>query len=296
MQIHFFAKSRTIAVVLIGALFFTALAAENPYDKFRNRSYSNRGYLSEEDEITLGAEVHKEILKQHRLVNDSALNSYINSLGQRLAGRSARPNLRYHFFVVDDSSINAFATLGGYVYIHTGLLKATTNEAQLASVLGHEIGHIAARHGLENVKRAQKYGLIAGIAGIIAGAAGRTAGNIGQLAANLIAGGMLMKHSREAEREADYLGLYNLNRAGYNTSGMVQMFETLDRVSNSQPDLLGSIMRSHPPARERAENTRLEISQYLRGSDRRGIESTREFEAIKERVESARPRRHRPRN
>jgi predicted Zn-dependent protease len=289
MQVRFSIWRRTVTLALLGALCLTVLAAANPYDKFRNRSYSNRGYLSEEDELKLGAEVHEQLRKQHRFVNDSALNSYIDRLGQRLASRSARSNIPYRFFVIEDKSINAFATLGGYVYIHTGLIAATQNEAQLASVLGHEIGHIAARHGLENVKRAQKYSLIAGLIGAAAGAAGRTAGNIGELAGSLIAGGALMKHSRDAEREADYLGLYDLQRAGYNTNGMVEMFEILNRIGGSSPDLLGPILRSHPPASERSANTRTEIVQYLQGSDRRGSADSPEFQRVKARVGEVTP-------
>jgi len=298
MPARFSTWQRNFLIALLGALCFTALAAENPaenpYDKFRNRSYSNRGYLSEEDEARLGAEVHEQLRKQQRFVADTALNSYIDNLGQRLASRSARPNIRYHFFVIDDKSINAFATLGGYVYIHTGLLAATQSEAQLASVLGHEISHIAARHGLENVKRAQKYSLIAGLIGVAAGAAGRTAGNIGELAGGLIAGGALMKHSRDAEREADYLGLYDLQRVGYNTGGMVEMFEILNRVGGSNPDLLGPILRSHPPASERAVNTRNEIAGYLPGSDRGGNNNSQEFQRIKARVGDLPSARRRP--
>ncbi len=298
MQVRFSIRfpiwRRSVMIGLMGALCFTALAAENPYDKFRNRAYSNRGYLSEEDELKLGAEVHEQLRKQQRFITDAALNSYVNALGQRLASRSARPNIPYHFFVIEDKSINAFATLGGYVYIHTGLLAATQNEAQLASVLGHEIGHIVARHGLENVKRAQKYSLIAGLIGAAAGAAGRTAGDLGQLAGGLIAGGALMKHSRDAEREADYLGLYEMQRVGYNTGGMVEMFEILNRVSGSNPDLLGPILRSHPPASERAVNTRSEIADYLPGSDRRGNDNSPDFQRIKARVGDMPSARRRP--
>jgi len=288
---------RQLAVVgaLLGLLSAAAFAADNPYDKFRNRSYSNQGYLSEEEELQLGAEVHEQLRQQQRLVTDPGLNAYVNSLGQRLAARSMRPNIPYHFYVIDDKTINAFATLGGYVYVHTGLLAATLSEAQLASVLGHEIGHIAARHGLENVKRAQKYALIAGLVGAAAGAAGRSAGNLGQLAANLIAGGKLMQHSREAEREADYLGLYDMQRTGYNTRGMVELFEILRSVETTRPDLLGSIMRSHPPAAERAANTRSEIAANLQGSDRRGTENTPDFQRVKVRFESSAPPRQRPR-
>lgn len=272
-------------LIVLGTFFVTALAAENVYNKFRNRSYSNRGYLSEADEIKLGGQVHDELRKQHRFVNDAAITSYINALGQRLARNSKRPNLRWQFFVVDDKSLNAFATLGGYVYVHTGLIRAAETEGQLAAVMGHEIGHIVGRHGLENVKQAQKYGTMAAIAGV-AGAVlgGRTGGNIGQLAGNLVFGGKLMKHSRDAEREADYLGLYDLHRTGYNTGSMVEMFEMLESVGAKNPNLLGNVLASHPPPRERAENTIIEIRANLRGSDTRGINTTTEFQRIKSRL------------
>lgn len=280
-----FLKHQAGIIALLSLLTITALAAADVYDKFRNRSYSNRGYLSEADEVKLGAQVHDELRKKHRFVTDAAVTSYINSVGQRLASRSKRPNLRYQFFVVDDKSINAFATLGGYVYVHSGLIRATTTEAQLASVLSHEIGHIVGRHGLENVKQSQKYGTMAAIAGI-AGAVlgGNRGGNIGQLAGNLIFGGQLMKHSRDAEREADYLGLYDLQRAGYNTGGMVEMFEILQSIGARNPNLLGNVMASHPPARERAENTVSEIRANLRGSEARGINTSNRFQQIKARL------------
>ena len=269
-------------VALSSAIVVTAFAATEVYDKFRHRAYSNRGYLSEADEIQLGAQVHDELRKKQRFVTDAAITSYVNSLGQRLANQSKRSNLRYQFFVVDDKSINAFATLGGYVYVHTGLIRATETEAQLASVMGHEIAHIVGRHGLENVKQSQKYGTMAAIAGV-AGAVlgGKNGGNIGQMAGNLIFGGKLMKHSRDAEREADYLGLYNLQRANYNTGGMVEMFEILASVSAKNPNLLGNVMASHPPSRERAQNTVGEIRANLRGSDTRGLNTSNDFQRIK---------------
>ncbi|HEV2666790.1 MAG TPA: M48 family metallopeptidase [Blastocatellia bacterium] len=289
---------RMLAVAIVSALFINVLAQSNPYDKYRNRTYSNRGYLSEEDEFKLADQVHQELLKQTRLVEDRSINEYVNSVGQRLARASGRPNIPWRFYVVDDKSINAFATLGGRVYVHTGLLAATESEAQLASVLGHEIGHIVGRHGLENVKKSQKYGTLAGLATIAGAILGGQAGaNIGGLAGNMIAGGYLMKHSRDAEREADYLGLYDLKGAGYNTGGMVEMFEILQEVGKSSPNAFGSILASHPAPSERAANTRREINQYLRGSDRRGMSNTEDFQRLKSVAPSSpAPRRVRPRN
>jgi len=289
---------RMLAVAIIGALFINVLAQSSPYDKYRDRAYSNKGYLSEEDELKLAEQVHRELLKQFRLVENSSVNEYVSSLGQRLARNSKRPNIPWRFYVVDDKSINAFATLGGRVYVHTGLLAATNSEAQLASVLGHEIGHIVGRHGLENVKRSQKYGTLAGLATIAGAVLGGQAGaGIGELAGNMIAGGYLMKHSRDAEREADYLGLYNLDRAGYNTGGMVEMFQILQEVSRSSPNAFGGVLASHPPPSERAANTRREIDERLRGSDRKGLSNTNDFQRLKSGAPSSSPpRRVRPRN
>src|SRR5262245_2431503 len=291
--------SRILAVAIVGALIVNVFAQSNAYDKFRNRKYSNQGYLSEEDEMKLAEEVHNQLLKEARLVRDPAINEYVNSVGQRLARNSGRPNIPWRFYIVDDKSINAFATLGGHVYVHSGLLAATRSESQLASVLGHEIGHIVGRHGLENVKRAQKYqlgALGATVLGAILG--GQQGARAGEALGNLVAGGYLMKHSRDAEREADFLGLYNLKNAGYNTGGMVEMFQTLQEVSNNSPNALGGILASHPPPAERSANTRREIDEHLRGSDRRGLSNTDDFQRLKSGITSSSPTRSRvrPRN
>jgi beta-barrel assembly-enhancing protease len=291
---------RILAVTIVSALFINVLAQSNPYDKYRNRTHSNRGYISEEDELKLAEQVHQELLKQARLVQDRSINEYVNSVGRRLARQSGRPDSPWQFYVVDDKSINAFATLGGRVYVHSGLLAATNSEAQLASVLGHEIGHIVGRHGLENIKKSQRAGLYAGLAAIAGAVLGGQGGaDLGGAMGNLIGGGYLMKHSRDAEREADYLGLYNLKDAGYNTGGMVEMFEILQEVSNSSPGAFGSILASHPPPGERLSNTRREIDQHLRGSDQRGQSNTEDFQRLKSSFQSqspSSPRRARPRN
>jgi beta-barrel assembly-enhancing protease len=279
-------------VLCLCVLAASALAFQNVYDRFRDRSYSNQGYLSEADEIKLAEQVHQQLLnppqdqqqqtKPLRLVQGSSLNDYVERLGQRLARDSRRPNLPWRFYVVDDKSINAFATLGGRIYVHTGLLNQVNSEAQLSSVIGHEIGHIVARHGLENVKRAQKLGMLA-VGATILGAifGGQQGAEAGQTLGGLVAGGFLMKHSREAEREADYLGLYNIQRSGYNTRGMVEMFEILAEISKNNAGSLGNILASHPPAPERADNTRREIGDRLRGSDQRGTSNTPDFQRIK---------------
>ena len=290
------------ALLLLCVSVTTVSAQQNVYDKFRNRTYTNDGLLSEQDELKLGNEVHQQLLnpprqqqqegqaqqepqeKPLRLIQGTALNSYVEQLGQRLAANSLRPNIPWHFYVVDDSSVNAFATLGGHVYVHLGLLSQVKSEAQLASVIGHEIGHIVGRHGLENVKRAsgiktQGAVILATILGAaVGGEAGAQAGNaIG----SLIAGGRLMKFGREAEREADYLGLYDMERTGYNTTGMTEMFGILAQLSQGGGGGLGAIMASHPPATERLANTQREIDEHARGTNQRGTQNTDNFNRVK---------------
>lgn len=288
-------KRPSRVALILSLLTVAALAQANVYDKFRNKTHSNQGYLSEEEEIKLGGQVHQQLLdpprqegqqeqaKPIRLVQ-GPLAEYVNRIGQRLARDSKRPNLPWRFSVVDDNTLNAFATLGGYVYVHTGLINQVQTEAQLASVIGHEIGHIVGRHGLENVKRAgslKTQGAVIGatILGAIFG--GQQGAEMGQALGSLVAGGYLMKHSREAEREADYLGLYNIERSGYNTGGMTEMFGILAEASKGGGGSFGSILASHPPATERLENTRREITSHLRGSDQKGTQNSTDFARIK---------------
>ncbi len=262
-----------------------ASQSRNPYDKFRRASYSNEGLYSEQEEIRLGEELHKQLQKEQKLVRDPLLTRYVQQLGERLARVSKRPDLDYHFFIIEDPTVNAFALPGGYVYAHTGLLATVESESELASVLGHEIGHVVARHGLKNFKRAQKYQFIVGLINLGIGAVGgeSQAARLGQTASQLLAAGIFTKHSRDAEREADFLGLHTMYAAGYDPRGMIAMFEKLERLSRQNPDLLGFVFRTHPPASERIRNTQAEITDHLT-LDPRLVRDTPAFPLMKRRL------------
>lgn len=198
--------------------------------------------LSDRQETDLGRQINDVLTtRQVRLVRDSRINNYVNEIGQRLAASSGRPNLRYTFQVVDDNGINAFATMGGYVYVHTGLLKAADNEAQLASVMGHEIGHIVARHA---VKQMRETAVAQGLLGV----AGLDRSNAVNLGVELA---LRRPHSRRAEYEADQLGLTTLSRAGYAQSEMVAFMQKLVS-SRSTPAFLST----HPAAADRVVRLR----------------------------------------
>lgn len=195
--------------------------------------------ISDQQEAQLGAEINQELIKsgQAKIYRNQAINSYVNRIGQELARNSDRTKLNYTFQVVDDSAINAFATMGGYVYVNTGLLKKADNEAELASVIGHEIGHIVGRHSIEQMRqRAIAQGVLSA-----AGLDRTQAVQIGvELAVN-------RRNSRQDELEADGFGLENLTKAGYAPSAMVSFMKKLLENGSSVPTFLST----HPATSER---------------------------------------------
>jgi predicted Zn-dependent protease len=258
---------------MMGGVAATAIAAPaNVYDKYRGQTYSNTDLASEQEEVRLGYQVHEQVLQKYRLVQDQQITGYVERLGERIARASVRPNLDYHFFVVEDESLNAFSLPGGYVYVNTGILDLAQSEDELAAVLAHETAHVAARHGLRNLKKAQRAQIGVGIASILGqiltrgGAGGRAIG----AGAQILGAGVLTRYSRDFEREADYLGLYNMARAGYQPAGMVRIFQRLGQAQGRTQSSIGGIFASHPDAGERIRNTELEIEQHLGAQYGRG--------------------------
>jgi beta-barrel assembly-enhancing protease len=192
--------------------------------------------ISDAQEASLGAETNRSILNQVRLYRNPAVNSYIDSIGQRLARNSGRPNIRYTFQVVEDNAINAFATMGGYVYVNTGTIKAADNEAQLAGVIGHEIGHIAGKHSLQRVRQSA-------IAQGISSVAGVERDRIVQMGVQVA---LTLPNSRQDEYDADRRGLTTMIQTGYAPSGLPEFMKKLVS-SNSAPAFLSS----HPAASDR---------------------------------------------
>ena len=155
--------------------------------------------ISEEQEIQMGREYNSQILKMNPVYQDQKLQDYVQSIGESLALKSHRPNLIYRFTVLDSPDINAFALPGGYIYINRGLMSYFSSEEELAAVLGHEIGHVTARHSVRQYSQSQLMGILSAAIEINSG---RTAGNI----ANLASGALLSGYGREMELEADDLG------------------------------------------------------------------------------------------
>lgn len=189
--------------------------------------------LSDRQEVELGKQINQQLLKKGdvKLYGDRAANEYITRIGQRLVAASPRSDIPYTFQVVEDDSINAFATMGGFVYIHTGLMKAADNEAELASVVSHEIAHITERHAVKQLRRTL-------LAQGLATAAGVDNNVAVQLGVELA---LRRPKSRQAEFEADQVGIETLGRAGYAQSGAITFMEKLLR-KGSPP----SFLSTHP--------------------------------------------------
>ena len=198
--------------------------------------------MSEAQEIAMGKEADPQIIAQFGLYEDKALQAFITEKGKQMAAISHRPQLDYQFRVVDSDVLNAFAVPGGYVYFTRGIMAHFNNEAEFAGVLGHEIGHVAARHSVEQQRNA-----ILGQIGIIAGVV--LAPDLAQFAetASQGLGLLLLKFSRDAERESDRLGVEYSSKIGYDATEMAGFFRTLERKSteSGQGELPG-FLSTHP--------------------------------------------------
>lgn len=234
---------------------------DDPYSEFRSARYSNAGLLNERDEIKLGAQLHREVTKKYNLTNVGL--DRVERIGQRCANASLRPNLVYRFHVIQTRQINGFSLPGGHVYITTALLRLA-NDNELASVLAHEVGHVVARHSLKTLKQSQEYDDFAKSLGELTGVAGDMARDLGVALGRIVAGGFLTIHTRDEEREADFLGVRAMPAAGFDPQGMVTMFQKMLRIEEQNSDLLGSLFSDHPDVQERIENTRYEIARMKR--------------------------------
>lgn len=236
----------------------------------------NFNLISIEEEWALGQQLSQEVAQQVRLNNDPTVNAYIRDMGNRIVRNAPAPfnQLPWQFHVVEDPAINAFAIPGGHVYVHTGLIKAADNASELAGVLGHEISHIIARHSTEQISR--QYGLSM-IASLVLG---QNPNQLAAIAAQIAAGGAMARFSREAEEEADEIGIKAMAAAGYNPMGMSTMFEELLQNRKGQPGRVEQFFSTHPLTEDRIRASRARAQQI----GDRGITDEPQFQTVKSRV------------
>jgi len=240
--------SRFWLLTIISLLLSLSIGIINPQNSsalswmdllFRGVQVIQLSTISPQQEVAIGRQINQGLLESGKvkLSKDARINQYVQEIGQQLAATSDRPDLPYTFHVLRDNSINAFATMGGFVYLHTGLIKTTDNEAELASVIAHEIGHIVGRHSITQLRNtALAQGLLS--------AAGLETKTWVQLAVNLAYN---LPNSRKDELEADRLGLTNLARAGYEPTAMISFMQKLTQQGGSTP----TILSTHPATSDR---------------------------------------------
>ncbi|MDJ0553705.1 MAG: M48 family metallopeptidase [Microcoleaceae cyanobacterium MO_207.B10] len=206
--------------------------------------------LSDRQEVELGKQINRQLLKggDVKLYSDRQANEYIDRIGQRLAAVSPRSDIPYTFQVVEDDAVNAFATMGGFVYINTGLMKVADNEAELASVISHEIAHITSRHAVKQLRQT----LLAQGLATAAGVDNNVAVQIGVELA------LRRPKSREAEFEADEIGIQTLGRAGYAQYGAITFMEKL--LKKGSPP---SFLSTHPATSARISQMKRMINPEL---------------------------------
>lgn len=214
----------------------------------------NLNMYSTREEVQLGNALDKEIRKQQEMLDDARLDSFVTTRGRALIEHSRRRDIRYFFTVVNDETVNAFAIPGGYCYINLGLFRKSKTEAELISVISHEVNHVVHQHSM---KRLTQMNIVGGITEIVVGDRGATA----NLVANLLTTGGLLYYGREAEREADYDGLVTMYEAGYDPNGMVEMFKMLKAGRESEPSIWANLFSTHPMTDERIEYARRLIGQ-----------------------------------
>lgn len=237
--------------------------------------------MSEAQEIQMGKDAAPEIAATMGLYQDDELQRYIETVGKRMAALSERPQLPWQFHVIDDSAVNAFAVPGGFIYVTRGILANMGSEAELASVVGHEIGHVTARHSVSQITRQEFANIGLGL-GMI-GLAVMGGGQMGSLLGQAVGSGvqvLFLKYSRDDETQADDLGLRYMSSAGYAPTEMPHVFHTLARQSQETPEnaRVPEWQSTHPAPENREQRIESEIEKLPPGQ-REGRVDTAAFMA-----------------
>lgn len=237
-------------------------------------------FYSLEKEIALGKQLAQEVERSSKLIDDPVVTEYINRVGQNLV-RNSDARVPFTIKVIDSDEVNAFALPGGFFYVNSGLILRAQEESELAGVMAHEISHVTARHGTKNATKGQ-IAQLATIPLLLLGPAG-VAGYGLYEGLNIALPLTFLKFSRDAEREADFLGLEYMYKAGYDPNAYITFFERIQADEKRRPGTIPKVFSTHPPTPERIENAQKEIARILPNRTEY-IVTTSEFDSVKERL------------
>lgn len=251
---------------------------ENIGNRDINSGFFSWNFTSLESEMAMGRQMAAELERQVRLVDDPVVNEFVNRVGQNLV-RNSDAQVPFTFRVIEDDSINALALPGGFVFINTGVILTSDEEAELAGVMAHEIAHVTARHGTENATKGQ----IINWASIPLIFLGGVAGFGIRQAAGFAIPAQFMSFSRGAEEEADYLGSQYAYKTGYDPTAAVTFFEKIQARETAKPGTISSLFASHPPTGDRIEKVQRNIALVLPERDQYVL-TTSEFVDVQQRL------------
>lgn len=253
-------RNRLMAMLLfLGILLVTTTGCETL--RQGEMALANLQY-SPQVEYQIGNQFAEQLSEEYKIIREPEAQAWLDKMGQRLLRAFPPVDYQYNFYLVESPEVNAFAVPGGHCYVNVGLILFADNEAQVAAVVGHEIAHIIARHGMRNIQRIEAAQLAGGaISSRIEDDLSR------QAAAVAIQGGTYLamrQFSRDDEREADRLGVQAMIEAGYDPREGVQFFEKLNALQGGAGDasLLSKLMSTHPPTPERIDNIHELISEF----------------------------------
>ncbi len=228
--------------------------------------------ISVADEIQLGKEAQKTVRKEVPEVG-GATAAYVARIGRQLAARAKGPKYPYSFSIANYREINAFALPGGPVWVHRGAIEAATTESQLAGVIAHEVAHVAQRHAADQISK----GAVAnGLLGLLGAVLGNSGGAVtAQMGAQVLAGGYMMKFSRDDEREADRVGVEIMRRAGWDGRGLLEFMQTLRAHAGRDPGSVEVFLSTHPSTADRIDRLRAQLRSVPRGGKRDSAEFQR---------------------
>jgi predicted Zn-dependent protease len=209
--------------------------------------------VSQDQEVAIGEQNAQEINAQLPLVTDPYITAYINELGDTIASRTSRADLRWHFYVVNSHQVNAFALPGGFVYVNRGLIESTDRADELAGVLGHEIGHVIQRHSVKQMQNQQKIGVVASLACTLTNLCDS---QLGQVAVNVGGNAVIARHSRGDEMQADSEAVENVLKVNIDPEGIPALFEVLIAQRQRNPSIVEGWFSTHPLEESRIEHAR----------------------------------------
>jgi predicted Zn-dependent protease len=237
-------------------------------------------FYSLEREMALGKSLAQEVERSSKLIDDPVVSEYVNRVGQNLV-RNSDAKVPFTIKVIDSDVVNAFALPGGFFYVHSGLILRADAEAEVAGVMAHEIAHVAARHGTKNATKGE-IAQMATIPLILLGPGGWAGYGLYE-GLNFAIPMSFLKFSRDAEYEADYLGLQYMYAAGYDPNAFVTFFEKVEAEEKRQPGTVPKFFSTHPPTPERVVSIQKEIGNVLPARDQY-IVTTSEFDTVKSRL------------